>query len=60
MDKPLPDYINLLKEAEEYDSAKNYGMHDNSVDAIEVDAKLMCDGGRIGSQQWDKLTYEYR
>jgi hypothetical protein len=29
MDKLLPYYISLLKEAEEYDNAKNYGMYVN-------------------------------
>lgn len=60
LDKLLPDYRDLLKEAEEYDQRGEYAMYYNCVDAIDVGAKLMCEGGRINSYQWNTLLRRYR
>lgn len=60
INKLLPDYIEILKEAEDYDAAGNYGEYDNCVQSIDIGAKLMCEGGRISSYQWDTLMRRYR
>lgn len=60
IEKLPPDYVNLLKEAEEYDKEENEPMYDNCVEAIDNGAKLMCDGGRINAQQWEQLMRRYR
>ncbi len=60
MDKFLPDYVNLLKEAEEHDNNENYVAYDNCVEAIDIGAKLMCQNGRISAHQWDILMRRYR
>lgn len=59
-DKLPPDYVNLLKEAEEHDNNENYVAYDNCVEAIGIGAKLMCQNGRISTYEWDILMRRYR
>lgn len=60
LDKFKPDFLNLLTEAEESDRSGDEVNYYSCVEAIDMDAKLMCSNGLISTYQWDALMRRYR